>query len=261
MPDVKTTGNLDKLNGTITITLGECDCEGKKKSKKVDTKGAVDAAKKAKRSFYQRLLETAPAQTVSNLGLAGSVALGTAAVSQAVVLKEEAVVLTANVAIDYMAGAFEVPPFFEQYIDPIQAAAWGQSVIEAKVAEAQEFIETASESRVNEAGDQGNNESSESVEDEQGSTEDESSTEETKEDGVEGSESSDDATDEPDSETVPDEDEGTDEAVDEGEATEENNEVSHTENKENTEGDVKPNELPKVVTPNDSVPVSPIGPA
>lgn len=260
MPKIRTEGNLDQLHGKIVITLGKTSAEA---DEPVDVKAATARAKQGKRSFYRRILETAPAQTVNSLGMAGSVALTTAAIAQVDVAKNETELLVANLAVDHMAGAFEMPPFFEQYIDPVQAAAWGQNVLEGKIAEAREFIEETSESRIDETSDQGDNQADQSVENEQSATEDNSESEEGKEESVDGGEGGDDVSDKSATESVADEDEGTDDTVDEGEASEEDGEVSHTESKETGADGVKPTNtnLPKVVTPDDAEVISPNAPA
>jgi hypothetical protein len=258
MPKVRTEGNLDQLHGKIVITLGKTDAEA---DEPVNVKAAATRAKKGKLSFYQRILESAPAQTVSSLGMAGSVALTTAAIAQADVAKNETELLVANLAVDHMAGAFEFPPFLSDRIDHVSFGNWGQNVIESKIAEAREFIEQTSESRIDETSEDASDQVSEEVENEEAQQEEASDAETDEQNSETSAEESDDVADDRIAESVTDQDVTAEDVIDDAEASEENDDVVHSQDVDESADEVNQSntELPKVITPNNATPVSPNG--
>lgn len=99
-------------------------------------------AKGAKKTFFGRLKELPVVEKVSSLGTAGTVAVGTAAVTQADLAINYTEVVVAQVAQDVYEGIIE-PPFLFDMVDYEALHIWGQGVIAEKVAEVSELQSTS----------------------------------------------------------------------------------------------------------------------
>ena len=125
-------------------------------------KEAKEGTKALKKSLLQRVKELPVVDTVSQLGTAGTVAISTAAVTQADLAKNLTEVFVAEVANDVVEERFEVPSLINNIVDFHVLNDWGQVIIAEKVEAAQ--VEVA-EAKISVAEPQQTSESSSSVED------------------------------------------------------------------------------------------------
>ena len=130
--------------------------QAKEASKKVGKKLAKEAGKEvakeqAQQTVVQRVVEqvqnvAAPViEKVATLGTAGTVAMGTAAVTQVELATDQTETLVALVANDVVEQRIEAPGFIDVFVDFESVNDWGQVVMAEKVAEAQTFADEVSE--------------------------------------------------------------------------------------------------------------------
>ena len=130
--------------------------QAKEASKKVGKKLAKEAGKEvakeqAQQTVVQRVVEqvqnvAAPViEKVTTLGTAGTVAMGTAAVTQVELATDQTETLVALVANDVVEQRIEAPGFIDVFVDFESVNDWGQVVMAEKVAEAQTFADEVSE--------------------------------------------------------------------------------------------------------------------
>lgn len=138
--------NLEDLRDSLNEVLGKgvIETSADNKEKAIEFR---DSAKEDQASFFQRLVEKTQklpvVETFSNLGVAGSVAISTAAVTQTDLAKDLTEVFVAEVANDVVHERFEVPQFLDDIVDFHVVNDWGQEVIAEKLVEAQEFVAKA----------------------------------------------------------------------------------------------------------------------
>lgn len=138
--------NLEDLRDSLNEVLGNgvIETSADNKEKAIEFR---DSAKEDQASFFQRLVEKTQklpvVETFSNLGVAGSVAISTAAVTQTDLAKDLTEVFVAEVANDVVHERFEVPQFLDDIVDFHVVNDWGQEVIAEKLVEAQEFVAKA----------------------------------------------------------------------------------------------------------------------
>ena len=138
--------NLEELRDSLNEVLGKgvIETSADNKEKAIEFR---DSAKEDQASFFQRLVEKTQklpvVETFSNLGVAGSVAISTAAVTQTDLAKDLTEVFVAEVANDVVHERFEVPQFLDDIVDFHVVNDWGQEVIAEKLVEAQEFVAKA----------------------------------------------------------------------------------------------------------------------
>ena len=130
--------------------------QAKEASKKVGKDLAKEAGKEvakdqAKQTVVQRAVEqvqnvAAPIiEKVTTLGTAGTVAMGTAAVTQVELATDQTETLVALVANDVVEQRIEAPMFIDVFVDFEAVNNWGQEVMAEKVEEAQTFASEVSE--------------------------------------------------------------------------------------------------------------------
>jgi len=102
-------------------------------------------AKGAKKTLLGRIKELPVVEKATSLGTAGTVAVGTAGVTQADLAINYTEVVVAQVAQDVYEGIIE-PPFLFDMIDYEALHTWGQEVIAEKVAEVSELQSTSAPS-------------------------------------------------------------------------------------------------------------------
>ena len=100
-------------------------------------------AKLAKKTFIDRVKEFPVVEKISSLGTAGTVAVSTAAVTQADLAVNYTEVVVAQVAEDVWEGVIEPPGFIDAFVDFDSLHVWGQQVIAEKVAEVSELQPTS----------------------------------------------------------------------------------------------------------------------
>jgi len=130
--------------------------QAKEASKKVGKNLAKEAGKEvakdqAQQTVVQKVVEqvqnvAAPViEKVTTLGTAGTVAMGTAAVTQVELATDQTETLVALVANDVIEQRIEAPMFIDVFVDFEAVNDWGQEVMAEKVAEAQTFADEVSE--------------------------------------------------------------------------------------------------------------------
>ena len=130
--------------------------QAKEASKKVGKKLAKEAGKEvakdqAQQTVVQKVVEqvqnvAAPViEKVTTLGTAGTVAMGTAAVTQVELATDQTETLVALVANDVIEQRIEAPMFIDVFVDFEAVNNWGQEIMPEKVEEAQTFANEVSE--------------------------------------------------------------------------------------------------------------------
>jgi len=114
-----------------------------------ETLGSIED-REEKLSWIQqafRKVQKIPAvETVSNLGVAGTVAVSSAVVTQTEIAKDTTETFVAEVAQDIVEERIEVPIFIDNFVDFNEVYLdWGQQVIAQKYVEAQSYAENVSD--------------------------------------------------------------------------------------------------------------------
>ena len=114
-----------------------------------ETLGSIED-REEKLSWIQqafRKVQKIPAvETVSNLGVAGTVAVSSAVVTQTEIAKDTTETFVAEVAQDIVEERIEVPIFIDNFVDFEEVYLdWGQQVIAQKYVEAQSYAENVSD--------------------------------------------------------------------------------------------------------------------
>ena len=95
---------------------------------------------------FQRIQKVPVVETFSNLGVAGSVAVTSAAVTQTDIAKNKTEVFVAEVSEDIVEKRIEPPIFIDNFVDfDAVYKNWGEQVIAEKFVEAQSYTENVSE--------------------------------------------------------------------------------------------------------------------
>lgn len=102
-----------------------------------------EGAKAFKKSLLEKVKDLPVVEKISQLGSAGTVAISTAAVTQADLAKNLTEVFVAEVANDVVEERFEVPGFIDDFIDFHVLNDWGQVVIAEKIASVSELSQTS----------------------------------------------------------------------------------------------------------------------
>ena len=132
---------LSELRDSINEVLGTKSSSISKADAEQALQQAKEGSKRLKKSLLQRVKDLPVISQASQLGAAGTVAIGTAAVTQTQIAVDETEVFVAEVAEDAVNDIFEVPGFLSKIVDFSEVNAWGQQVIQAKVAEAQGIVQ------------------------------------------------------------------------------------------------------------------------
>ena len=127
--------NLQELKESLEKVLGN---DGLKDEAQEQAKAAKQGAK----TLIGRLKELPVVEKISSLGTAGTVAVGTAAATQAELAVNYTEIVVAQVAEDVYKGIIE-PPFLFDMVDYEALHIWGQGVIAEKVAEVSELQSTS----------------------------------------------------------------------------------------------------------------------
>jgi hypothetical protein len=127
--------NLQELKESLEKVLGD---DGLKEEAQEHAKAAKQGAK----TLIGRLKDLPVVEKISSLGTAGTVAVGTAAATQAELAVNYTEIVVAQVAEDVWEGVIE-PPFLFDMIDYEALHIWGQEVIAEKVAEVSELQSTS----------------------------------------------------------------------------------------------------------------------
>ena len=131
--------NLQDLKESLEKVLGD---DGLKEEAQEHAKAAKQGAK----TLLERIKEFPVVEKISSLGTAGTVAVSTAAVTQADLAVNYTEIVVAQVAEDVWEGVIEPPGFIDAFVDFDSLHTWGQQVIAEKVAEVSELQPTSAPS-------------------------------------------------------------------------------------------------------------------
>ena len=104
---------------------------------------AKKSRKVLKRNLLERIKDLPVVDKISQLGTAGTVAVSTAAVTQADLAQDLTQVFVAEIANDVVEERFEVPNFIDNFVDFHRLNDWGQVIIAEKVQAAQMEVSEA----------------------------------------------------------------------------------------------------------------------
>tara|TARA_R100001163_G_scaffold1462_2_gene2409 strand:+ start:535 stop:1335 length:801 start_codon:yes stop_codon:yes gene_type:complete len=182
MDNRKAREQLQNLRDSITEVLGQkssvVNSSDIKEDIKQAQKSAREGTKQLKKSLLERVKDLPVVSQASNLGVAGSVAVSTAAVAQTDLAVNRTELFVAEVAQDVIDERFIVPDFIGNVIDFEQLNTWGKAVIAEKISEVSEQPSTVSESSVSQDTTPSSESSSDSSPDDTASDQQESNTEE-----------------------------------------------------------------------------------
>ena len=143
---------LADAKAEVESNLKKAEEAGKKVGKDLAKEAGKEVAKdQAKQTVVQRTVEqvqnvAAPIiEKVTTLGTAGTVAMGTAAVTQVELATDQTETLVALVANDVIEQRIEAPMFIDVFVDFEAVNNWGQEIMAEKVEEAQTFASEVSE--------------------------------------------------------------------------------------------------------------------
>ena len=128
---------LSELRDSLDEVLGSKSEGPSRKDAEEALKAAKDGARRAKKTLLGRVKDFPVVDKIAQLGTAGTVAVGTAAVTQTNIAVDETEVFVASVANDVVEQRFYVPPILDRIIDFPSLDSWGQTVMQEKVAKVQ----------------------------------------------------------------------------------------------------------------------------
>ena len=128
---------LSELRDSLNEVLGSKGEGPSREDAEEALKTAKDGARRAKKTLLGRVKDFPVVDKIAQLGTAGTVAVGTAAVTQTNIAVDETEVFVASVANDVVEQRFYVPPILDRLIDFPSLDSWGQAVMQEKVAEVQ----------------------------------------------------------------------------------------------------------------------------
>ena len=128
---------LSELRDSLDEVLGSKSDGPSGKDAEEALKAAKDGARRAKKTLLGRVKDFPVVDKIAQLGTAGTVAVGTAAVTQTNIAVDETEVFVASVANDVVEKRFYVPPILDRIIDFPSLDSWGQTVMQEKVAKVQ----------------------------------------------------------------------------------------------------------------------------
>ena len=126
---------LSELRDSLNEVLGNKAQGPSREDAEEALKAAKDGARQAKKTLLGRVKDFPVVDKIAQLGTAGTVAVGTAAVTQTNIAVDETEVFVASVANDVVEQRFYVPPILDRLVDFPSLDSWGQKVMQEKVAE------------------------------------------------------------------------------------------------------------------------------
>ena len=128
---------LSELRDSLDEVLGSKDKGPSREDAEEALKTAKDGARRAKKTLLGRVKDFPVVDKIAQLGTAGTVAVGTAAVTQTNIAVDETEVFVASVANDVVEQRFYVPAILDRLVDFPSLDSWGQKVMQEKVAKVQ----------------------------------------------------------------------------------------------------------------------------
>tara|TARA_R100000654_G_scaffold1796_1_gene6581 strand:- start:2168 stop:2992 length:825 start_codon:yes stop_codon:yes gene_type:complete len=119
--------SLDKVLGGKVQGLSREDAEEA-------LSAARDGARQTKKTIIGRIKDLPVVDKITQLGAAGTVAVGTAAVTQTNIAVDETEVFVASVANDVVHERLTFPPLITNFVDFGALNSWGSGVMQQKVA-------------------------------------------------------------------------------------------------------------------------------
>jgi hypothetical protein len=125
---------LSELRDSLDKVLGGKSEGPSRKDAEDALKAAKDGARRAKKTLLGRIKDLPIIDKIAQLGAAGTVAVGTAAVTQTNIAVDETEVFVASVANDVVHERLILPPLITDYVDFGALNSWGAGVMQQKVA-------------------------------------------------------------------------------------------------------------------------------
>ena len=126
---------LSELRDSLDEVLGSKSEGPSREDAEEALKAAKDGARRAKKTLLGRIKELPVVDKIAQLGTAGTVAVGTAAVTQTNIAVDETEVFVASVANDVVHERLKFPPVINNFVDFSALDSWGREVMQEKVAE------------------------------------------------------------------------------------------------------------------------------
>ena len=127
--------NLSELRDSLDKVLGSKGEELSRKDSEEALRAAKEGARRAKKTLLGRIKDLPVVDKITQLGAAGTVAVGTAAVTQTNIAVDETEVFVASVANDVVHERLNFPPLITNFVDFRALNSWGAGVMQQKVAE------------------------------------------------------------------------------------------------------------------------------
>ena len=125
---------LSELRDSLDKVLGGKSEGPSRKDAEEALKAARDGAKRAKKTLLGRIKDLPVVDKITQLGAAGTVAVGTAAVTQTNIAVDETEIFVASVANDVVHERLSFPPLINNFVDFAALNSWGTGVMQEKVA-------------------------------------------------------------------------------------------------------------------------------
>jgi flagellar biosynthesis GTPase FlhF len=125
---------LSELRDSLDKVLGGKSEGPSRKDAEEALRAARDGAKRAKKTLLGRIKDLPVVDKITQLGAAGTVAVGTAAVTQTNIAVDETEVFVASVANDVVHERLSFPPLINNFVDFAALNSWGTGVMQEKVA-------------------------------------------------------------------------------------------------------------------------------
>tara|TARA_R100001509_G_scaffold76731_1_gene43003 strand:+ start:630 stop:1418 length:789 start_codon:yes stop_codon:yes gene_type:complete len=127
---------LSELRDSLNEVLGSKSEGPSREDAEEALKAAKDGARRAKKTLLGKIKDLPVVDKIAQLGTAGTVAVGTAAVTQTNIAVDETEVFVASVANDVVHDRIRFPEVINSFVDFSALDSWGREVIKEKVAEA-----------------------------------------------------------------------------------------------------------------------------
>ena len=125
---------LSELRDSLDKVLGSKSEGPSRKDAEEALKVARDGSKRAKKTFLGKIKDLPVVDKITQLGAAGTVAVGTAAVTQTNIAVDETEVFVASVANDVVHERLMFPSLITNFVDFGALNSWGAGVMQEKVA-------------------------------------------------------------------------------------------------------------------------------
>ena len=126
---------LSELRDSLDKVLGGKVEGPSRKDAEEALSAARDGARRAKKTLLGRIKDLPVVDKITQLGAAGTVAVGTAAVTQTNIAVDETEVFVASVANDVVHERLTFPPLITNFVDFGALNSWGAAVMQQKVAQ------------------------------------------------------------------------------------------------------------------------------